>query len=238
MKEKPLAMLPWFPRDYIAATRHMSLAERGAYTDLLFFEWDTGPLPKEPERLARLLGCSVEEFAEVQPAIIRKFRLTEAGLVNDRIERNRQEALLRRQRAVEKAKIAAAASWASDARRHASSNASSTAASTATSNETPRDRSETMLGAMHEQCPPSPSPSPSPSPTPGEKRGNGGEKPLKTEEVLQIRAETKKPEKRKTPITPNAIAKCIEAGYESAFAIAEHLKADVTEVEAAMRATA
>lgn len=49
-----LAMLPFFPRDYLAATRHMSLAERGAYTDLLWLQWENGPLPTAPDQLARM----------------------------------------------------------------------------------------------------------------------------------------------------------------------------------------
>lgn len=89
---RSLAMLPWFARDYIAATRHMSLAERGAYTDLLFFEWENGPLPREPERLARLIGCAVAELEQVWPAIRPKFQDTPDGLTNRRLEEHRAEA--------------------------------------------------------------------------------------------------------------------------------------------------
>jgi uncharacterized protein YdaU (DUF1376 family) len=85
-------MLPWFVRDYVTATRQLTLAERGAYTDLLFFQWELGALPAEPERLARLIGCSSEEFAAVWPAIKTKFTEVDARLVNGRLEQHRLKA--------------------------------------------------------------------------------------------------------------------------------------------------
>jgi uncharacterized protein YdaU (DUF1376 family) len=85
-------MLPLFVRDYVTATRHLTLAERGAYTDLLFFQWELGVLPREPERLARLIGCSADEFAEVWTAIQGKFTKTDFGLLNTRLEQHRVKA--------------------------------------------------------------------------------------------------------------------------------------------------
>lgn len=88
-----LPMLPFFVGDYISATRHLSLTERGAYTDLLFFQWDHGVLPPEPERLARLIGCSDAEFSVVWPAICGKFEPVDGGLANTRLEQHRRKAL-------------------------------------------------------------------------------------------------------------------------------------------------
>ena len=90
---KQLALLPWFVRDYVTATRHLSLAERGAYTDLLWFQWEHGVLPFEAERLARLLGCGQDEFEKVWPAIQEKFTSRAGGLVNLRLEEHREKAL-------------------------------------------------------------------------------------------------------------------------------------------------
>lgn len=87
-----LAMLPWFADAYIAASRHLTLAERGAYTDLLFFQWTIGPLPKDTARLASLIGATPREFAAVWPAIRGKFAETPAGLVNARLEAHRAKA--------------------------------------------------------------------------------------------------------------------------------------------------
>jgi uncharacterized protein YdaU (DUF1376 family) len=138
-------MLPWFVRDYIAATRHLSLAERGAYTDLLFLSWENGPLPKDPVRLARLVGCGAEEFGQqVWPAIREKFTETDAGLINIRLEEHREESRQRSQTAREKA----VKRWEKDAAAHAAADAAADAAGYA----------QSML--------PSPSPSPIPSPIP------------------------------------------------------------------------
>ena len=90
---KQLAILPLFVRDYLSATRHFSLAERGAYTDLLFFQWEMGALPREPERLARLIGCSPEEFNSVWTVIRGKFVESGNGLVNARLEEHRRESV-------------------------------------------------------------------------------------------------------------------------------------------------
>jgi uncharacterized protein YdaU (DUF1376 family) len=86
-------MLPLFVRDYVTATRHMSLAERGAYTDLLFFQWENGQLPKEPERLARLISCTIDELAAVWSVIGGKFVEGGSGLLNERLEQHRTKAI-------------------------------------------------------------------------------------------------------------------------------------------------
>jgi uncharacterized protein YdaU (DUF1376 family) len=108
-------MMPWFPRDYLAATRHMSLAERGAYTDLLFFQWEMGPLPNDPVRLARLVGCGAEEFGAVWMEIRDKFEdcLDGTGnLVNRRLEEERQKYAAYRKRQSDGGRKGAEAKWA------------------------------------------------------------------------------------------------------------------------------
>jgi uncharacterized protein YdaU (DUF1376 family) len=162
-KGTPLPMLCWWPRDYLSATRAFTLAERGAYTDLLFYAWDMGELPDDPSRLARMLGISVQEFEAVWPAIRHKFAVTASGgIVNERMERERERAIKKSTSASAKATKAASARW------NAPSNAPSTK---------PDDfESKPMLQAMLEQCPPDPAPDPDsdPKPTPleGDARGN------------------------------------------------------------------
>jgi uncharacterized protein YdaU (DUF1376 family) len=150
-----LAMLPWFVRDYLAATGHLSPAERGVYTDLLFASWEMGPLPKDPVRLARLGRCDAGEFGQIWPAIREKFSETADGLVNARLEEHRAESRRRSQTARQKAEKRWHAdspglfdNTAADAPAHAAASAAAAAAAYARS----------ML--------PSPSPSPSPDPSP------------------------------------------------------------------------
>lgn len=143
-------MLPWFVRDYIAATRHLSLAERGAYTDLLFLSWEMGPLPSDPTRLARLIGVSAPEFKRVWMTLRLKFSETEKGLVNTRLEQHRAESMDRSAKARSSAQLRWERARQSDGNANASANAGPNAYATADAN----GHAKSML--------PSPSPSPSP----------------------------------------------------------------------------
>ena len=158
--------MPLYVRDHIAATRHMTLAERGAYADLLFFSWQSGgPLPKDPGRLASLLGCTAREFAALWEALRVKFVEVADGYVSERLEAERSKAAELRRKAAEKAADAARKRWEAvrpDARRNAPSNASGMPRS---AGDMLGAMPQAVPGAMLEHCPPSPSPSPSPSPT-------------------------------------------------------------------------
>ncbi len=190
-KPPALPWLAWWPADYLGATRAMTIAERGAYIDLLNYSWLNGPLPHEPDRLARMIGVTPQEFAAVWPMIRPKFEVTPHGLVNNRMERERQIAIANQGKRSDKASKAAGARWGtSDAQSSApsinsrpASDAPSNARSNAPSIGAPQpeaQKADFMLGAMLEQCSlPSPLPLqlPSESPAPphvgGGKEGNG-----------------------------------------------------------------
>lgn len=92
MAKGKLPMMPWFPKDYLSATRLMSLAERGAYCDLLFYEWEMGPLPNDTDKLARLILVTPEEFAPIWKAIRSKFAERDGMLINETLEEHRETA--------------------------------------------------------------------------------------------------------------------------------------------------
>jgi uncharacterized protein YdaU (DUF1376 family) len=176
-KSATLPMMPLWVRDHISATRCFTLAERGAYMDLLMFSWDMGALPNDPNRLALILGVGLVEFTAIWSTIRHKLVLNPKGLlVNERLERERTKSQDMKAKAAVKASIAANKRWGNDAPSTAHSNASSM-------NSTVFSPSEPMLGAMLEQCPPSSSPSPpqsaAPSPSKGKEFGRGTGKPLK-----------------------------------------------------------
>lgn len=81
-----LFIMPWFHRDFLAATLGWSLAETGAYFLLLGAQWETGPLPGDHTSLASICRTDVREFKKLWPKISRKFVVTDAGLVNMRLE--------------------------------------------------------------------------------------------------------------------------------------------------------
>ena len=110
-------MLPWRPCGYLGATRGFSLAERGAYTDLLFFSWLNGPLPNDPALLARTTAGRPKQFLAIWSRISGKFTATAGGLVNEWLECERRGSLTRRAKAAEKAQAAAGARWAEQRRR-------------------------------------------------------------------------------------------------------------------------
>jgi uncharacterized protein YdaU (DUF1376 family) len=111
-----LAMMPWFPRDFIASTRALRIAERGAYRELLDFQWEMGRLPRAPDVLARLLGITQEEFDAIWPSIAIKFMHAGEFIYNQRLEQHREKALSMRQK---KAAGAAATNAKRYAERHA-----------------------------------------------------------------------------------------------------------------------
>ena len=59
---------------------------------MLFVQWELGTLPTDPERLARIIGCSPAEFDKVWPAIREKFATVDGGLANMRLEQHRAKA--------------------------------------------------------------------------------------------------------------------------------------------------
>jgi uncharacterized protein YdaU (DUF1376 family) len=110
-------MMPWFPRDYMCSTRTLSLAQRGAYTDLLFWSWDNGPLPSDHESLMRILSCTSKEFEHVWPAICDKFVEYPDGLgrlVNLRLEEERKKYSDYRRRQSEGGRKGAEKKWAKE----------------------------------------------------------------------------------------------------------------------------
>ena len=140
-----LAMMPWFARDYLAATRAMRLAERGAYCDLLFYQWEMGDLPSDAKSLARLLGAERSEFDAVWRVVRCKFVKRGNRLINLRLEEHRVKAVSKRQKHIDAAKK-------TNEKRYGERPL----------NGSHSDSPSDTLSAS----PPSPSPSPIPTPTP------------------------------------------------------------------------
>ena len=133
-KPPALPWLAWWPADYLGATRAMTIAERGAYIDLLNYSWLNGPLPHEPDRLARMIGVTPQEFAAVWPMIRPKFEVTPHGLVNNRMERERQIAIANQGKRSDKASKAAGARWGTSDAQSSAPSINSRPASDAPSN--------------------------------------------------------------------------------------------------------
>jgi uncharacterized protein YdaU (DUF1376 family) len=107
-----LPMLPWFPRDFLAATRGWSVTQKGLYRELLDLQWELGYLPADPSELQRLIQASDDEWHAAWPKCASKFAPTAGGIQNARLEAIRSESLRLRAKRV-------AAAERTNAERHA-----------------------------------------------------------------------------------------------------------------------
>lgn len=74
MSAKVDVFMPFFVKDYLAATADLSIEEHGAYSMLLFHLWDKdGSLPFDHDRLARLCRMSRKRWEFTWEAIARFF---------------------------------------------------------------------------------------------------------------------------------------------------------------------
>lgn len=83
---------PWFkfyPIDYLRATRHMTLEQRGAYMDAICLQMERGaPLPDDCSWLAHQMHISTRKARAIVDELIdlQKIKRTPQGLSNDRCE--------------------------------------------------------------------------------------------------------------------------------------------------------
>jgi len=109
-----LFMMPWFPRDFLAATRGWRLIPRAIYRELLDAQWEQGGLPTDPGALRSLIGATPAEWrsgwAQVEP----KFPIGADGLRrNRRLEQHREKAMQIAQRRAESGRLGGKAKAAS-----------------------------------------------------------------------------------------------------------------------------
>ena len=104
--------MPFFVGDYLSSgwVRQLSLEERGAYIELLCFQWQEGDLPELPEKLARLLGEDPRKFRRLWAKLEVKFPLdAEGGRKNIKLESVRNGYIHKRKQRSEAGKASAAA---------------------------------------------------------------------------------------------------------------------------------
>jgi uncharacterized protein YdaU (DUF1376 family) len=103
--------LPWYHKDFLAATQGWTLLERGTYFMLLGAEWEIGPLPSDPARLSSIIGGTTRELEKVWPVVGPKFVPEADGrLVNKRLEQHRAKQAARS----DKARQSALQRWNAD----------------------------------------------------------------------------------------------------------------------------
>ena len=116
---------PWFkfyPSDWLAGTRGLSMAEAGLYITLIAMMYERGgPLDMERGRLARLCGASPAAFAKALSALIDEGKIleTDDGLWSNRV----QKELKKRQQRRDVASASAKKRWKKPQRNQASDDA-------------------------------------------------------------------------------------------------------------------
>ena len=68
-----LPMMPWWPKDFLAATLGWRLLERGLYRCLLDAQWELGSLPNDEQELALIASATTSEFNTAWPRVKVKF---------------------------------------------------------------------------------------------------------------------------------------------------------------------
>lgn len=112
MKDQ-LPYVPWYQGDFLRSTAGWTLLERAAYWMLLCAEWESGPLPNDPQRLAMIAGLYPDEFIVLwRQQLSRKFHGDPNGdLINDRMEAHRAKHQQFRAKQVASGKKGAASRW-------------------------------------------------------------------------------------------------------------------------------
>lgn len=106
-----LPYVPWYHGDFLRSTVGWTLLEQAAYWKLLCAQWEIGPLPDDPVRLAAIVGTAPETMVQVWPVVSRKFITTPNGLVNERMEQHRSQYLQYRALQSERGKKGMASRW-------------------------------------------------------------------------------------------------------------------------------
>lgn len=89
-----LAMMPWFPGDFMRSTRGWSVTAKGVYRELLDAQWDMGDLPADPEELRATIGATAEEWDLGWKKCEAKFPIKRSARRNLRLETHRAKSEL------------------------------------------------------------------------------------------------------------------------------------------------
>ena len=113
MSDQPPAF-QFYAKDWLAssAVRRMTLAERGAYIDLLAYAWKDGSIPNDSRSLVSMLGVATRTWKSVAPAVLARFTEGPNGtLVNERQETVRNQLLAFSERQSKAGKAGAEKRW-------------------------------------------------------------------------------------------------------------------------------
>lgn len=95
-REEPLPFFPFYPQDFLFATRFFTREERALYFELLCYQWMHGSLPIELDQLAALLAVKPSKFERIWAGKLRsKFVQLDGKHYSIRLEQERIKSLRR-----------------------------------------------------------------------------------------------------------------------------------------------
>ena len=129
MASKPDIWMPLYIGDYLADTAHLDAQRSGAYLHLLMHYWRKGALVNDLALLGEIAKLRGSDAPSIVQALLNDFfSLSDDGLWHQsRADKLREEWQGKKDKAAEKAALAANARWNKDAPSNASSNAQSNA---------------------------------------------------------------------------------------------------------------
>jgi uncharacterized protein YdaU (DUF1376 family) len=125
MAKKVDIWMPLYIGDYLADTSHLDAQRSGAYLHLLMRYWRKGPLVDDMELLMETAKLRGKDATSILQALLEEFfTKDEDGFWHQsRQDREREKWQGKKAKAIEKATLAAAARWGTDAPSNAHSNA-------------------------------------------------------------------------------------------------------------------
>lgn len=81
----------FYTQDFVAGTVTLTTEEVGAYMLLMCHCWDKGAIPKDITLMSRITRLTPKKMQSTWSALASKFRETEGGYIQPRIERERQK---------------------------------------------------------------------------------------------------------------------------------------------------
>lgn len=84
--------LPLFFGDFLGATATWSGEEQALYLLLLGYQWASGPLPTEMQKLSCMARYEQKRFRKLWETVSKKFAVVDGGLLNLRLEEHRKKA--------------------------------------------------------------------------------------------------------------------------------------------------
>jgi uncharacterized protein YdaU (DUF1376 family) len=135
--------MPLFIGDYLADTSRLTTEQHGAYLLILMDYWRNGAPPDDDLILSSIAKMSIKEWRKIKKTVMNFFTLLDGFWIQNRIEKEMEDAAKGKDKAAEKARLAAEARWKKSLPAKENEDAPSNATSNAPSIQ------KTML----EECP-------------------------------------------------------------------------------------